>query len=57
MDKLFYVADQGFNDMNFDIQRWQLVMDNLLMNDNLQKTFQKAFTEEHQNDDTVASIL
>ena len=43
--------------MNFDADRWAVAMDHLLSNDNLNKTFDKAYDETINNEYTEEAIL
>lgn len=41
---MFDAADAGLKDINYDIDRWQTIIGNLLINDNLVVTFNNAYT-------------
>ena len=42
---MLYVADKKFSEMEVDQQRWQEVIENLLLMEDKPKTFLKGFTE------------
>ncbi len=54
---MFEAADAGLKDMNFDSVRWESIIENLLINDNLLDTFDKAYTENRNDELTAQGVL
>jgi hypothetical protein len=43
--------------LDFDLKKWQNVMENLLLNDNLSKTFENALTDILHNDIAEGRVI
>lgn len=54
---MLYVADKKFSEMEVDQQRWQEVIENLLLMEDKPKTFLKGFTEIKEAELVTDSVL
>lgn len=53
---MFEAADSGVKDINFDLCRWQQIVEDLILHEDLLRSFEKAFCNELHSERTQKDV-